>query len=64
MVHRRSANRRLTKAKARQAVWQCYFLCTKSREKLSSKTNAAVLGEAKTWLLVKLASLRIEGFMH
>lgn len=41
-----------------------YFLGTKARENLSSRTNAAVLDEAKARLLAKLAMLRSDGFMH
>lgn len=39
-----------------------YFLGAKSREMLSSKTNAAVLDSAKARLIEKLAILRREGF--
>ena len=41
-----------------------YFLGTKPREKLSSKTNPVVLDEAKARILSKLATLRSEGFMN
>lgn len=40
-----------------------YFLGTKPREKLSSKTNPVVLDEAKARLLAKLATLRSESRM-
>ena len=40
-----------------------YFLGGKPREKLSSKTNPAVLDAAKTRLLAKLATLQSKGFM-
>ena len=41
-----------------------YFLGTKPREKLSSKTNPVVLDGAKARILAKLATLRGEGFMN
>ncbi|MNF61691.1 hypothetical protein D3C84_433440 [compost metagenome] len=40
-----------------------YFLGGKPREKLSSKTNPAVLDAAKARLLAKLATLQSKGFM-
>ena len=40
-----------------------YFLGTKPREKLSSKTNPVVLDGAKARILAKLATLRSEGFI-
>lgn len=41
-----------------------YFLGSKAREKLSSKTNAATLDAAKARILAKLAVLQNEGFMN
>lgn len=41
-----------------------YFLGSKAREKLSSKTNAATLDTAKARILAKLASLRSTGVMN
>jgi hypothetical protein len=40
-----------------------YFLGGKPREKLSSKTNAAVLDAAKARLLAKLVTLRNENYL-
>jgi hypothetical protein len=41
-----------------------YFLGSKAREQLSSKTNAAVLDMAKARILAKLATLRSKGIMN
>ncbi|MGE6384733.1 hypothetical protein ACQKEN_03545 [Pseudomonas sp. NPDC078416] len=41
-----------------------YFLGSKAREQLSSKTNAAVLDMAKVRILAKLATLRSKGIMN
>lgn len=41
-----------------------YFVGSKAREKLSSKTNAATLDAAKARILAKLAVLQNEGFMN
>jgi hypothetical protein len=41
-----------------------YFLGSKAREQLSSKTNAATLDTAKARIMAKLATLQREGFMN